>query len=81
MRIVVGWPEGAYPELRRELEQIPTRQRAERLRVLAMLGYAIMHKNTPVQAPVPSGPIQTPTVARPRACIRDAVQKLKVSVD
>jgi hypothetical protein len=41
MRIVVVWPEGTHPELRDELESLPPRVRAERLRTLATLGLFI----------------------------------------
>ena len=41
MRIVVVWPEGTHPELRAELESLPPRVRAERLRMLATLGLFI----------------------------------------
>ena len=41
MRIVVKLSADAYPELHAELEDIPARQRAERLRVLASLGLVV----------------------------------------
>jgi hypothetical protein len=38
LRIVVKIPTGAYPELLADLGTVATRARAERLRVLAMIG-------------------------------------------
>jgi hypothetical protein len=38
IRIVVKIPTGTYPELLADLAGVATRQRAERLRVLAMIG-------------------------------------------
>lgn len=38
IRIVVKIPTGTYPELVADLARVATRQRAERLRVLAMIG-------------------------------------------
>jgi hypothetical protein len=38
LRIVVKIPTGTYPELISELDNVASRERAERLRVLAMIG-------------------------------------------
>ena len=38
LRIVVKIPTGTYPELLADLGTVATRERAERLRVLAMIG-------------------------------------------
>lgn len=38
MRVVVKFPSRAYAELLAELEQMPPRERAERLRLLASIG-------------------------------------------
>ena len=42
MRIVVKFPSRAYAELVADLEQIPSRERAERLRVLASVGMTVL---------------------------------------
>ena len=42
MRVVVKIPSHAYAELVAELERVPARERAERLRVLASIGLAFM---------------------------------------
>lgn len=46
MRIVVKFPSRAYAELLADLEQIPTRERAERLRLLASVGMTVMRSGT-----------------------------------
>ncbi len=38
MRVVVNIPPGSHPELLKELEKTPPRERAERLRILATFG-------------------------------------------
>ncbi len=38
MRVVVNIPPGSHPELLKELEKTPPRERAERLRMLATFG-------------------------------------------
>ncbi|WP_191600135.1 hypothetical protein [Marinomonas algicola] len=38
MRVVVNIPPGSHPELLKELEKTPPRERAERLRMLATIG-------------------------------------------
>ncbi len=38
LRIVVKIPTGTYPELCADLAQVSTRERAERMRLLAMIG-------------------------------------------
>ncbi len=42
MRIVVKFPVNAYAELLADLEQIPTRTRAERMRLLASIGVTVL---------------------------------------
>ena len=42
MRIVVKFPSKAYDELLADLEQIPPRTRAERMRLLASIGAAVL---------------------------------------
>ena len=42
MRIVVKFPSKAYDELLADLEQIPTRSRAERMRLLASIGMTVL---------------------------------------
>ena len=42
MRIVVKFPSRAYAELLADLEQIPSRERAERLRLLASVGMTVL---------------------------------------
>ncbi|REG85540.1 hypothetical protein [Marinomonas pollencensis] len=44
MRVVVNIPQGSHPELLKELEKTPPRERAERLRMLATIG--IMQLNS-----------------------------------
>lgn len=46
MRIVVKFPSRAYAELLADLEQIPTRERAERLRLLASVGMTVLRSGT-----------------------------------
>ena len=42
MRIVVKFPSKAYDELLADLEQIPPRTRAERMRLLASIGMTVL---------------------------------------
>ncbi len=42
MRIVVKFPSKAYDELLADLEQIPPRTRAERMRLLASIGVVVL---------------------------------------
>ena len=42
MRIVVKFPSRAYAELLADLEQIPPRTRAERMRLLASIGMTVL---------------------------------------
>ncbi len=42
MRIVVKFPSRAYAELVADLEQMPSRERAERLRLLASVGMTVL---------------------------------------
>lgn len=52
MRVVVNIPPGSHPELLRELEQTPPRERAERLRMLATIG--LLNMGQPKGLPQPS---------------------------
>lgn len=61
MRIVVVWPEGAHPELRAELEALPPRLRAERLRTLATIGLFIARGHSTVSGK-PSEPNEDESV-------------------
>jgi hypothetical protein len=57
MRVVVNIPPGSHPELLRELEQTPPRERAERLRMLATIGLLNMgspgYRGQPAASPDP----------------------------
>ncbi len=53
MRVVVNIPPGSYPELLKELEKTPPRERAERLRMLATFGLIHMSKPNLSTTPVP----------------------------
>lgn len=46
MRVVVKFPSRAYAELVADLEQIPSRERAERLRLLASVGMTVLRSGT-----------------------------------
>lgn len=46
MRIVVKFPSRAYAELLADLEQIPPRERAERVRLLASVGMTVLRSGT-----------------------------------
>ena len=50
IRIVVKIPEGVYPDLIADLANVQLRDRAERLRVLAMLGLRDLHQLKPAHA-------------------------------
>jgi hypothetical protein len=43
IRIVVKIPTGTYPELVADLDKVAPRERAERLRLLAMIGLKELH--------------------------------------
>lgn len=45
MRIVVKFPSRAYAELVADLEQMPSRERAERLRLLASVGMTVLRSS------------------------------------
>ncbi|MBS1211420.1 MAG: hypothetical protein H6R26_36 [Proteobacteria bacterium] len=51
MRVIVKIPGPAYPELVAELEQVPARARAERLRVLATIGLTSLKSGHPAICP------------------------------
>lgn len=50
MRVVVKIPSHAYAELQAELERIPPRERAERLRLLAAVGLILAQSGWPSTA-------------------------------
>lgn len=53
MRVVVNIPPGSHPELLKELEKTPQRERAERLRMLATIGIMQLHNALPeIQKPL-----------------------------
>ena len=47
LRIVVKIPTGTYPELFADLDRVAPRERAERIRLLAMIGLKEMHQIEP----------------------------------
>ena len=47
IRIVVKIPTGTYPELVADLDRVAPRERAERIRLLAMIGLKEMHQIEP----------------------------------
>lgn len=47
LRIVVKIPTGTYPELVADLDKVAPRERAERLRLLAMIGLKELHQIEP----------------------------------
>ncbi|MAF16829.1 MAG: hypothetical protein CMG93_12745 [Marinomonas sp.] len=52
MRVVVNIPPGSHPELLKELEKTPPRERAERLRMLATIGIMQLNNSLPeIQKP------------------------------
>ncbi len=50
MRIVVKFPSKAYDELLADLEQIPPRTRAERMRLLASIGMTVLRSGKGLMA-------------------------------
>lgn len=48
IRIVVKIPTGTYPELVADLDRVAPRERAERLRLLAMIGLKELHQIDPM---------------------------------
>lgn len=53
MRVVVNIPPGSHPELLKELEKTPPRERAERLRMLATIGIMQLNNALPeIQKPL-----------------------------
>lgn len=84
MRIVVKLPPQAYPELQAELERLPARQRAERLRLLASIGLLLCQSGAaPVGVvltmlkPQPEGPSATLGASR----FRGIKERLKSSIE
>lgn len=47
LRVVVKIPTGTYPELVADLDKVAPRERAERLRLLAMIGLKELHQIEP----------------------------------
>jgi len=58
LRIVVKIPAGTYPELCADLSQVSPRERAERMRLLAMIG--LMNLTETGQRTSPAGVNNTP---------------------
>jgi len=48
IRIVVKIPTGTYPELVADLDRVAPRERAERIRLLAMIGLRELHQIEPM---------------------------------
>jgi hypothetical protein len=48
IRVVVKIPTGTYPELVADLDKVAPRERAERLRLLAMIGLKELHQIEPM---------------------------------
>jgi len=48
LRIVVKIPTGTYPELVADLDRVAPRERAERIRLLAMIGLRELHQIEPM---------------------------------
>lgn len=63
LRIVVKIPAGTYPELCAELSQVNPRERAERMRLLAMIGF--MSLGDSGQRVSHAGVLGVPMVAKP----------------
>lgn len=74
IRIVVTIPTGIYPELIADLAQVQLRDRAERLRMLAMLGLRDVQR-LPVSLASGNGSAPTAT-ENPEASQRGATNKL-----
>lgn len=86
MRIVVKLPSHAYAELQAELERLPARERAERLRLLASLGLLLCKSGVvPAAGPQPlAGAMQpTPAPAEPASTnrFRGIKERLKNGID
>ena len=69
MRVVVNIPPGSHPELLKELEKTPPRERAERLRMLATFGLIHMSQpnlsttSAPVDGHAPDGDVTSMSTA------------------
>ena len=88
MRIVVKFPSHAYGELLADLEPIPPRERAERMRLLASIGMAVLrsgHGLVALQAfPKDTGIANTVTVPgqeTPSSGFSRVREKLKMGMD
>lgn len=81
MRIVLRCPGAAHAELRAELERVPPRERAERLRLLASVGLIVCRSGGLPGAP--GGPIQTSSeITAPNpARFRGVRHRLQQSLD
>ncbi len=62
MRIVVKFPSRVYAELVADLEQIPSRERAERLRLLASVGMMVLRSGAVTTAGGFSSPDSIPGI-------------------
>jgi hypothetical protein len=83
MRIAVRWPSEAYGELRADLERLPPRARAERLRVLASIGLAFLGAGRIETSAAPGSEGAGSRPAEPEGAERFKAlrQRLKGSVD
>ena len=88
MRVVVNIPPGSHPELPKELENTPPRERAERLRMLATFGLIHMSQpnlsttSEPVVGHAPNGEVTSMSTApEPKAESRKQSLKSKLRFD
>jgi hypothetical protein len=75
IRIVVTIPTGIYPELIADLAQVQLRDRAERLRMLAMLGLRDAQRTLGAKVTESRGS-SPPATENPDAIQRDSTNKL-----
>ncbi|NMT92731.1 hypothetical protein HKB31_02840 [Vibrio alginolyticus] len=87
MRVVVNIPPGSRPELLKELEKTPPRERAERLRMLATFGLIHMSQpnlsttSVPVDGLAPDGEVTSKSTApKPKAESRKQSLKSKLGL-
>lgn len=87
MRVVVNIPPGSHPELLKELEKTPPRERAERLRMLATFGLIQMSQpnlsttSVPVDGLAPDGEVTSMSTApEPKAESRKQSLKSKLGL-
>lgn len=83
MRITVRWPSEAYGELRGDLERLPPRARAERLRVLASIGLAYLGAGRTETSAAPGSECSGRSPAESHDAERFSAlrRRLKLSVD